>query len=141
MVVQDLDLMLSFEQSDQHIFRFSDEKQNLVWLKAGNEMDHDRDLVRIDCLPAQGLYISGCLDGYVKIWNIMKQLIREIKFMDPVYSVSFLDEYGDIIVGHGHKVSMITSEDYYLNEIEKIFNPEDEDIEEFQEKNQTEISA
>ena len=45
-----------------------------------------------------------------------RELIREIKFPEPVYSVSFLNEEGDILVGHQGKVSMVSREDYIPDE-------------------------
>ena len=66
----------------------------------------------MDCFPGKNLIISGSLDGFVKVWNIKKELIREIKFPEPVYSVSFLNKDGDIIVGHLGKVSTVSHKDY-----------------------------
>jgi hypothetical protein len=34
-------------------------------------------------------------------------MIREIKFPEPIYSVSFLNEHGDILVGHAGKISIV----------------------------------
>jgi len=72
MAVQGANFLMAFEQSDMHLFRLSDANEDLMWLKSGNEMDHDRDVSSVDSLPKKGLYMSGCLDGYVKIWNIKK---------------------------------------------------------------------
>jgi hypothetical protein len=47
---------------------------------------------------------------------VRRELIREIKFPEPVYSVSFLNEEGDILVGHQGKVSMVSREDYIPDE-------------------------
>lgn len=70
----------------------------------------------------------------MKVWNIKKELIREIKFPEPVYSVSFLNEQGDILVGHHGKVSMVSVKDYAPDEIPKLFNPPPEDLEKFYQK-------
>ena len=136
-----MNCFMGFEQSDMHLFRISEVKDDLVWLKTGNEMDHDRDVSSIDCLPEKGLYISGCLDGYVKIWNIKKNLIREVKFLDPVHTVTFLSEEGDILVGHSHKVSLITHEDYHLKEIKRLYKPRDLDIKAIYMDNQNQIKS
>lgn len=69
------------------------------------------------------MFISGSLDCYAKIWNIRRELIREIKFPEPVYCVSFLNENGDILVGHQGKVSMVSREDYVPEEIKKLYKP------------------
>lgn len=39
-------------------------------------------------------------------------MIREIKFPEPIYSVSFLNEHGDILVGHAGKISIVQRKDY-----------------------------
>ena len=31
-----------------------------------------------------GFYVTGGEDGFVKVWNHEKQLVREIKFPEPV---------------------------------------------------------
>jgi hypothetical protein len=34
------------------------------------------------------------------VWNEKKDLIREIKFNEPVVSARFINDDGDILVGH-----------------------------------------
>ena len=64
------------------------------------------------------------MDGFVKVWNIKKEMIREIKFPEPVYSVSFLNADGDILVGHLGKVSTVSHKDYAPDEIPKLYKPD-----------------
>lgn len=59
-----------------------------------------------------GLYVTGGVDGYVKVWNDDKELIREIWFPEEINTVSFLNPEWDILIGHGPKVSIILSKDY-----------------------------
>jgi len=56
--------------------------------------------------------VSGDQEGLVKIWNCRKQLIREIKFVEPVNSVAFLNPQADIIVGHSGNLSRLDAKDY-----------------------------
>ena len=42
----------------------------------------------------------------------MKALIREIKFVEPVNSVAFLNEKADLIVGHSGNLSRLYAADY-----------------------------
>jgi hypothetical protein len=44
-------------------------------------------------------------------------MLREIKFPEPINSVSFLNELGDILVGHAGKISIIKRKDYVSEEI------------------------
>ena len=60
-----------------------------------------------------------------------RELIREIKFPEPVYSVSFLNEEGDILIGHKGKVSMVSCEDYVPDENKRLFQPNIEELENF----------
>lgn len=39
-------------------------------------------------------------------------MIREIKFPEPITAVSFLNQRGDILVGHVGKVSSVMATDY-----------------------------
>ena len=48
----------------------------------------------------------------IKIWNFKRELIREIKFTEPISAVCFLNEQADLIVGHKGKLSRIFSNDY-----------------------------
>lgn len=48
----------------------------------------------------------------MKIWDCRKRLIREIKFVEPVNSVSFLNPAADIIVGHSGNLSRLGAQDY-----------------------------
>jgi len=42
----------------------------------------------------------------------MKVLIREVKFVEPVNSVAFLNEKADLIVGHSGNLSRLYAVDY-----------------------------
>ena len=52
------------------------------------------------------------MDGLIKIWNYMRNLIREIKFTEPISAMQFLNKRGDLIVGHKGKLSRINASDY-----------------------------
>lgn len=56
--------------------------------------------------------VSGDSEGLIKIWNHKKDLIREIKFTEPVTAVCFLNEQADILVGHYGKLSRVNAKDY-----------------------------
>jgi hypothetical protein len=78
--------------------------------------------------------VTGGRDGLVKIWNIRKELIREIKFPDPITSVIFLNKEGDILVGHVGKVSSVLAADYKPFEIPEFAEPLEEDFKRFMEE-------
>lgn len=53
--------------------------------------EHEDELESIDFLFQKGLYVTGGRDGLVKVWNSKKELIREIKFPEPITAVCFLN--------------------------------------------------
>jgi WD40 repeat protein len=121
-VSRDKNVFIAFKSSDIQAFRFNDDLQDLQFVRTETTQDHDKEITALQCLPEKGLIISGSLDGYVKIFNVKKELIREIKFPEPVFSVSFLNREGDIIVGHLGKVSTVSHRDYQPFEISKLHN-------------------
>jgi WD40 repeat protein len=74
--------------------------------------EHEDAISCCDSLPSLGRFVTGDVDGLVKIWNSKKQLIREIKFVEAVNSATFLNEQGDILVGHSGNLSRLDSENY-----------------------------
>ena len=85
-------ILIGFNSGDLQLFKYSDELNDLVYLKAENTLEHEQSVSDIAYFPDKNMFISSSADGYVKIWNIKKELLREIKFPEPVYSVSFLNE-------------------------------------------------
>lgn len=51
--------------------------------------------------PSNGIMASADESGMIKIWNEHKYFIREIQFPEPVLSLCFVDNRGDLLVGHG----------------------------------------
>ena len=124
-------VIMAFEPNDTQMFRFDEELKDLVHIRTDTSDDHEGPITDIATFPAKNLYITGSVDGFVKIWNIKRQLIREIKFPEPVESVSFLNHEGDILVGHLGKTSAILAKDYMPEEILSLFAPDPEDVKRF----------
>jgi WD40 repeat protein len=112
----------------------------LVYLKTDSVLEHEQSISDIAYFPKKNLFITSSADGYVKIWNIKKELIREIKFPEAVYSVSFLNDKGDLLVGHNGKVSMVSVDDYAPNEIPRIFSPPQDELDKFYYKNKNMVA-
>jgi hypothetical protein len=74
--------------------------------------EHEDELMSIDVLLSKGIFVTGGKDGLIKVWNIKKELVREIKFPEPITAVCFLNPLGDILVGHVGKVSSVMAIDY-----------------------------
>jgi WD40 repeat protein len=75
-------------------------------------MEHDERVDVIDFLPSKGLMATADADGLIKIWNARKELIREVKFNEPISSVTFMNVKGDLLVGHQGQLSKIAMESY-----------------------------
>jgi len=112
-------LLMTFKSGEGQLFKYDEDLDDLVFIRTDTSFDHDRKVHDLEVFPKKNLFISGSMDGFAKVWNIKKELIREIKFPEKVFSVSFLNRDGDILVGHHGKVSMVSHEDYNPFEIEK----------------------
>lgn len=69
-------------------------------------------MVTHDVLLAKNLIVTGDIEGLIKIWNGKKELMREIKFNEPISAVCFMNAEGDILVGHGGQLSKIDFKEY-----------------------------
>ena len=96
----DDNILMSFESGDVQLFKFDEDVLDLVYINTEQSFEHEKKVQDFDILESRGLFISGSLDCYAKIWNVRRELIREIKFPEPVFCVSFLNEDGDILIGH-----------------------------------------
>ena len=107
-------MLLGFSSGDIQLFKYDEDMQDICFIKQEFQLEHEKKISDFSSYPSKNLFISSSIDGYAKIWNCKKDLIREIKFPEAVYSVSFQNDSGDILVGHHGKVSMVTAEDYGL---------------------------
>jgi WD40 repeat protein len=82
--------------------------------------EHDDALLSVDVHPEKQLILTSAEDGLVKIWNSRKDLLREIKFNEPITQALFLNHDADVVVAHGGQLTVIYAEDYKPWE---IFNP------------------
>lgn len=80
---------MGFKTGDTEMFMWSDKE--LYKLNSDKIDEHEDELMSIDMLESKGLFVTGGKDGIVKVWNIKKQLIREMKFPEPITSVSFFN--------------------------------------------------
>lgn len=122
-------MLVAFESNDLHLFRFRDAQLCIVKNEAA--YDHDQKVTCLDRHPKLGFFASGGEDGLVKVWNSKKELIREIKFPEQVNAVSFLNERGDLIIGHMNKVSTVSIDDYQPFELPKLCHFSDSELKEF----------
>jgi WD40 repeat protein len=118
-IVQDQSVLVAFENYDLQLFRYDTELNDLALVKTEKTFDHEQEITSLGVHPSKNLFLTGSLDGYVKVWNIQKELIREIKFPESVFSVTFLNEKCDLLIGHQGKVSTVSAKDYVPEEMPK----------------------
>jgi WD40 repeat protein len=103
---------MAFKNGDSQIFTWNEEEKEMYKINCDKKDEHDDELMSVDMLYSKGLFVSGGKDGLIKVWNFRKELVREIKFPEPITAVCFLNPQGDILVGHIGKVSSVMSADY-----------------------------
>ena len=121
---------------DSEILVWDDQSKELKKIRVDKSDEHEVPITCCDTLPSAGLFVSGDQEGLVKIWDCRKRLVREIKFVEPVNSVAFLNPEADIIVGHSGNLSRLDAKDYMergmLAKMKEYVNPpkvEDKDKE------------
>lgn len=119
------------------MYVWDEEQQMKVVLKDDNSDEHEDAITCFDILLAKGLYVTGDAgdgEGLVKVWNCKKQLIREVKFVEPINSVCFLNLEGDLLVGHSGNLSRLDASAYLDGRMVPVNNSPnyDERMKEFQ---------
>jgi hypothetical protein len=89
-------------------------------IETDKSKEHEETLTSVDFHRNLNLIATSCLQGQVKLWSTNnvrglgdKQLIREINFPNKVDSVCFLNEQGDLVVGHEQRLSVIRFRTYW----------------------------
>jgi WD40 repeat protein len=87
--------------------------------------DHEGGLTATDFHPILRLYVTAGLDKALRIWNEKMELLKEVRFPQPIVGARFMNPQGDIIVGHetrtsvlefsGLKLHLVDREKYPLN--------------------------
>lgn len=82
------------------MLRWDKEKKSFLKLPIDRGQEHEDKVEAIDIHLGLGLIVTGDNEGLVKIWNRKKQVVREIKFTEPITAVCFLNEQADLLIGH-----------------------------------------
>eukprot|EP00357_Protocruzia_adherens_P012181 CAMPEP_0115043298 /NCGR_PEP_ID=MMETSP0216-20121206/46791_1 /TAXON_ID=223996 /ORGANISM="Protocruzia adherens, Strain Boccale" /LENGTH=447 /DNA_ID=CAMNT_0002425603 /DNA_START=306 /DNA_END=1649 /DNA_ORIENTATION=+ len=70
-------------------------------------------------MAERGIYVTGSVDKTVKIFDLNKGFLREIQMSEEIHGVKFLNEEGDLLIGHADKVSVLPVEYYEPFEAKK----------------------
>jgi WD40 repeat protein len=114
---------MGFKTGDTEMFMWEERDKEFYRLNCDKIDEHEDELQSVDFLYEKGLFVTGAKDGLVKVWNIKKELVREIKFPEPITSVCFLNSKADILVGHVGKVSSVLAKDYKPYETMDLCKP------------------
>ena len=106
---------MSFKSGDTEQFSWHDSSKQMNRLKFDKLDEHDTEITSIDVHLKLQLYLTTSNDCLVKLWTFMKELVREIKFPEPINAAIFYNEVGDILVAHGTKMSTIKASDCGLD--------------------------
>ncbi len=94
--------------------------QKIHLIETDKTREHEDYLTAIDYHRNLNLIVTSCAAGQVKLWSTNnmrglgdKCLIREINFPNRVDSVCFLNEAGDLLVGHEKRLSVIKFRTYW----------------------------
>lgn len=68
-------------------------------LKLKRKIEHKQRVEIIDSCSRYGLFASCSLDGFIKLWDLEKNLIAEIKLDDTLSYCRFCNSFGDLICG------------------------------------------
>ena len=91
--------------SDAHLYLVDNEKQK----------EHDSKVTGVDSSRHVHLIVTSDAGGSIKLWSLDKRFMREISFPHPIDGVCFLNERGDILVSHVHRISKICYETYWTS--------------------------
>jgi WD40 repeat protein len=117
--------MFSYDSGEFDIFEVETygpqvHEKRVHLVETDKSREHEASLTAIDFHKNLNFMVTACQGGQVKIWSTNnvkglgdKQLIREINFPNKVDTVCFMNEHGDILVGHDRRLSVIKFQAYW----------------------------
>ena len=103
---------LVFPAGDSVYLLWDEQENGFRQILNDRSNEHEEHVTSIDVHYGKRLIVTGDTNGLIKLWNYKKELIREVKFTEPVSAVCFQDEEGDLLVGHEGKLSRIEAKNY-----------------------------
>jgi hypothetical protein len=76
------------------------------------QIEHEVTVLSVDVHLHLGLCATGDREGLIKVWNMKKEIVREIKFTEPITAICFLNREGDLLIGHACNLSRVYARDY-----------------------------
>jgi hypothetical protein len=72
---------VGFKSGDTEMFLWEEQEKEFYRLNCEKMDEHEDQLESMDSLFGKGLFVTGGRDGLVKVWNIKKELIREVSII------------------------------------------------------------
>lgn len=89
-IVEDPTLVyMVFPMGDSCYLLWDDETSSLRYINNDRSSEHEEHVTSMDIHYGKRLIVTGDTDGLIKIWNYKKELVREVKFTEPVSAVCF----------------------------------------------------
>ena len=82
---------MCFKSGDTELLSWNDDDKVLCKLPQEKNDEHEDAITCCDILLKLGLYVTADCNGLVKLWNRIKELIREVQFVESISSVSFIN--------------------------------------------------
>lgn len=105
--------VLSYESGEWDLFEVGADRR-VCLVETDKAKEHEAPLTALDFHRGLNLVATSCSGGQVKLWSTAnvrglgdKQLLREINFPNRVDSVCFINEKGDLLVGHDRRLSLV----------------------------------
>ena len=107
-----------FKSGESELFEFDSIDDSLYWLETERSREHDCPLSGADYNAKLQLLVTADINGTVRIWTKEKKFLREIQLPNPIQSVCFLNNEGDILISHASRISLLRFSSYWT----KIFD-------------------
>lgn len=91
-LIRDYNMVFGFKSGDFELVCWDEQEKELYRIKTEKVNEHEEPLEMVDVLYNQGLILTSSGDGYVKVWNACKELIRQIKFNEKIKEAVFLND-------------------------------------------------
>jgi WD40 repeat protein len=84
------------------------------------EDSHKDTVTSLNVCSYLKLFVSSSKDGTIKVWSFNNQMVSEIDFGEPLTSVGFANDQGDLLVGLQLRISIIKAADYLPEEYYQV---------------------
>lgn len=106
MPINDSTFLITLSIGDMEVYRIND---GLVRLDYSSDAEHETTIATV-AIDVNSALIASAANDTIKIWTFSKQALEEVKYVDVVSSVCFMD--GALLVAHKSTVSKISPEAY-----------------------------